>query len=1136
MRPRSVISAVLLLCASCANQSPTAPTVEIFPPAPQTADDLVASVPVASTDEDDDPITYAWAWFQDGVERGDLGSTSSVAAINTAKGEVWRVVATPSDGVDPGPSGEAVVTVLNTPPVATVSVTPGTPATDEALEAIAEGSDEDGDPVSFTYRWLRDGELTSHTDAVLPADQTSKGETWTVEATPDDGEEQGEPVAAAVSIDNGIPEIISVSIGPDPATEADVILASIEASDPDGDALSYHCVWSVDGVAVQEGALASLSGEHFDKHQQVQVVVSPDDGWAEGEAVASNTITIVNTTPSISAVAIDPGTLLEGSTASCTAEGWSDADGDPDGDTWAWSANGLDLGLGDQSIDGASFDRGDSLVCTATPDDGEEQGEALSSDAVTVGNTAPVVTAASLSETSPATDATLSVSASSSDDDGDSVSLGYAWMVDGTLVATSETLDGEHFDRGQAVWVELTPFDGTDYGASFSTALATVANTPPELSSVSLTPTDARTDDTLSVSVTTTDLDGDTVSLSYTWTVDGVVQAASGSSLGGSAFDRDQVVQVEVTPDDGAIEGASALSNAVTIANTAPGAPVISIDPADPADGDDLVCTVDSPASDADGDTVTYGFTWTVDGAGFSGASTTTWAGDTVPASGTAPGELWTCVATPDDGDLQGDTASASATVRMAFTGWPSTTTSVADADYTFYGDPGDLIGGTTNGGGDIDGDGVNDVLIGAQNADGGGADSGGAAVFLAANLGSTTRLPLDDGDWVFLGEAAADYAGAQVVILGDMDGDGLDEIGVGAGSNDSAGSGAGVVHVVLAADLPGGGGVVDLGSSTWRILGEHSGDGLGNLGRGGDVDGDGLGDLLTACRYNDDGGSDAGKSYLFYSSSLGSTASVSASSADVKLVGEDAGDSSGRFVRGDGDIDGDGVSDVAISAWYAADGGSRSGKAYVFLGDSLPHTGTVDLSTADYSFIGEASTNYLSHSINIDGDVDGDGLNDLIFSAYFNDDGGTYAGKSYLFTGASLGSTSGSVSPTRADWMWTGDSAQDQAGTGVGFAGDVDGDGMDDVLIGAKADDRGATDAGTQYLFLSGSLGSGGTASVATADYMFVGDEASAQCGWDVVRWGDISGDGLADVMVPCPYGDDGGTSSGVVYLMFAR
>ena len=104
-------------------------------------------------------------------------------------------------------------------------------------------------------------------------------------------------------------------------------------------------------------------------------------------------------------------------------------------------------------------------------------------------------------------------------------------------------------------------------------------------------------------------------------------------------------------------------SEVVTVLNSAPSAVGVAIDPALPLINQDLVCTVDTPSTDADGDTINYSFSWTVDGAAYTGATSTTWPKDTVPGTDTTENEVWECTATPSDGTASGASGTDSVTV-----------------------------------------------------------------------------------------------------------------------------------------------------------------------------------------------------------------------------------------------------------------------------------------------------------------------------------------------------------------------------------------------------------------------------------------------------------------------------------------
>ncbi len=695
---RVTLTLSVLLLTAC-NTAPEALLVSITPESPYTGDDLVAEISGELVDPDGDEVSYSFTWYQDEEARPGL-TELTVPASETAKGETWKLFVQPTDGTLEGPPSEAEVLIVNTPPSVEVSLSPEAPLASDDIVATASATDVDGDDVSLSYAWSVDGEPTDYDDATLPDSATLRGEIWTLEVIPNDGEEPGEPTLASVSIQNTAPLMHSVSLSPAEPREGDTIAASVIAEDEDGDTLTISYTWTVDGVPIEDNDQATLSGEHFDKHQQVQVSVTPNDGFIDGESMESEPVGVVNTAPSITGVSLDPTEIYEASEISCVAEGWSDDDGDAEGYTWLWEVNGLEVGTG-ATLSGEHFDKGDNVACTATPDDGEDSGEALDSDASTVLNTPPAISAATLSTTSPVAGDTITVSVEASDDDGDAITLSYAWYVDSLPISTNESLDPSHFDKHQAIHLELTPNDGGEDGATFTTATATAVNTPPEITSLSLSPSELYTDDTLAASVTTTDTDGDTVNLSYAWTVDGSAIAESGSSLDGATwFDKHQTVALVVTPNDGEDDGDTA-ADSVDVLNSPPGAPIIAIEPEEPEAGlDDLVCTILTDGVDADEDSLDYSFLWEVDGAAFTATSTSTWPGDTVTAANTSHMEEWTCVVTSNDGDDDGDSATAT-TIPTAFTiiideDWESGT---IGSNWTIWGSPEPFISTTSHGG-----------------------------------------------------------------------------------------------------------------------------------------------------------------------------------------------------------------------------------------------------------------------------------------------------------------------------------------------------------------------------------------------------------------------------------------------------
>ncbi|MFH1469938.1 MAG: MopE-related protein [Pseudomonadota bacterium] len=376
----------------------------------------------------------------------------------------------------------------------------------------------------------------------------------------------------------------------------------------------------------------------------------------------------------------------------------------------------------------------------------------------------------------------------------------------------------------------------------------------------------------------------------------------------------------------------------------------------------------------------------------------------------------------------------------------------------------------------------------------------------------ATGTLDLSATTAKLVGEAAGDGAGI-VGRAGDLDGDGIDDVLVGAPGNDLAASGAGTVYLLLG---PLGAGL-DLSAADAFITGVGAGDGAGGAVNGvGDVDGDGQDDLLVGASLVDDGAADNGAAYLV----LGPvTDDVDLYNADARLVGEAAADYAGSSLTPLGDMNDDGYADFVVGAY-----GGASRCAYLWYG---PVSGTQDLVDADAWFTSESSGDFAGLSLAGEGDADGDGWPDLLVGAYKNDAGGTDAGAAYLI----LGPVSGDMALSAADAKYRGESASDGSGYLVAFAGDVDGDGTDDILVSGHGDDDRGSNAGAAYLILGPPPSS---TTLASADAKLVGTAANDYAGQVVSPAGDVDDDGFADFLVAATYADAGGTDSGTVYLLY--
>ncbi len=656
------------------NGLPGAPTLVITPASPTGADDLVAAVTAGGVDPEGDTLSYTWAWTVDGAATALTGATVPASATN--RGEVWEVTATPNDGRGDGAPGTATVTIGNSAPVLADAMLAPDPAVEGDTLACAPGaaSDADGDAIVYTYTWQVNGLSVAASGSALGDTWWARGDTVACVVTPDDGTDAGAAVTSnTVTIDNSAPSITSVSVTPTSPTAGDTLTcAAAGFSDADGDADATTYTWTLDGVTIGTGA--TLAGG-FAGGDTITCTATPSDGTVDGTA-RSASVTVVNSAPVLASVALTPASPTEADTLTCTPGAVTDADGTTTFTyTWSWTVGGAVIAATGSTLDGADFDRGDAVRCRVIPNDGTEDGAMVASAAVTVLNTAPVVSAVTLSSTAPDTDDTLSVTVTSSDADGDAVSYTYAWYVDGAVAGTSATLSGASFDAGDTVYVVVTPSDGTDTGAAFTSATATVANTAPVLASVTLTPTTAYEASTLTCTPSASDADGDSVSYTYAWYVDGAAVAATSSTLTGTDFSKGDVVYCRATPSDGTTSGTAMSSSAVTIANTAPTLTSASLTPTTAYEASTLTCSP-SGGADADGDSLSYTYAWYVNGAAVA-ATSSTLTGTYFSKSGTVY-----CRVTPTDGTTSG-TAVTSATVTISNTA--PTTASVSLTPTTAY-------------------------------------------------------------------------------------------------------------------------------------------------------------------------------------------------------------------------------------------------------------------------------------------------------------------------------------------------------------------------------------------------------------------------------------------------------------------
>ena len=203
------------------------------------------------------------------------------------------------------------------------------------------------------------------------------------------------------------------------------------------------------------------------------------------------------------------------------------------------------------------FAVGDEVICSLVPTDGLDDGAAVTAS-LFIENSPPEVASATLSPAAPVEgDTLLCTPGSTTDADGTTaLTYTYGWEVNGTTAsATGPALGSEHFARGDTVRCAISASDGLDSSTVTWSSAVTV------LGSVSLSPSLFYTSDTLLASAVATDADGDTVSYTYSWVVNGSPVAPTGNTLDGGWFDKGDTVYVSVTASDGSGSSASVVSS-----------------------------------------------------------------------------------------------------------------------------------------------------------------------------------------------------------------------------------------------------------------------------------------------------------------------------------------------------------------------------------------------------------------------------------------------------------------------------------------------------------------------------------------------------------------------------------------------
>jgi hypothetical protein len=384
---------------------------------------------------------------------------------------------------------------------------------------------------------------------------------------------------------------------------------------------------------------------------------------------------------------------------------------------------------------------------------------------------------------------------------------------------------------------------------------------------------------------------------------------------------------------------------------------------------------------------------------------------------------------------------------------------------------------------------------------------------------------------------------GRGVAALGDLDGDGVPDLAVGAFKDEAGGRDRGAVYILfMNAD-----GTVrsqqKISSTEGGFAGPlRDGDRFGtsvtNLG---DVDGDGVTDLLVSAVFDSDGGKARGAVWVLFLNRDGTVKRhQKISSLHGGFTGALEDESAfGVSVGALGDVDGDGVPDAVVGARRDADGGHFRGAAWVLF---LNPDGTVrahqKISSVAGGFRGELQDSVeFGQAVAGIGDFDGDGVPDMVVGAFRDNDGARHAGAVWLLFLNREGTVREHAKISAAAGGFTGRLRErDLFGSGVAIAGDLDGDGVPDLMVGARRTDDGGTDRGAVWLLMMNRDGT-------VKSHRRISQTAGGfrgrlhdddQFGYTVAAAGDLNGNGTPELATGAIFDDGPGENRGAVWILF--
>ncbi len=1057
-------------------------------------------------------------------------------------------------------------------PAPVVRIQPAEPSSEDALEAVTEV----GPGLQLTWAWTVDGVASEIEGDRVEAAATQRGQRWRAMARVTDAEGRRGQGSAEVEIGNALPRLEGVMAPAEAPRGGAVACAAVGFFDADGDPEQVRYSWH---QVAPDGSLRLLGGgpelvlDDLFPDEPVVCQAEPFDDFGAGAPIRSEPLRVANAAPVVEAVEVRPADPSSEDTLFCFATA-SDADGDSYRFTYQWLLGGAPVAGGEGPTLRGGVPGGAMVSCEVRAQDAFELGAPVTSEARPVRSARPRLLSVRVEGDSLAPCAEHRCVVEAEDPDGDEVQLSYAWLLDGRPVEGAEgaLLQSAAFAGGMRLRCRVTVSDAEGEGETDTSAPRSLVDAPPSVASVAI-PRVANLGEQVACAPAGYTDDCSEPGFHYAWRLGGeLVPGAESHTLDTTGLVGGLPLVCVATPIDIAQSGEPVESNAADlvgsgfglVGDTEAGLAGLSVAVVQDLDGDGLAEVLIGAPNTSFAERAQAGQVYVVYGneseqvlpldavAAGEGGFVIAGAGGSYPlyndlcrdtglvncprltqagaeasefafAAGPAGDALGSRVAAPGDvdGDGQGDLLVAAAYARVLdyiYSGKVYVVDGAsADAETDLVADEaawdldgecgrrrfraaeaediireanGDLAGWSLDGAGDVNGDGLADLLVGAPNS--GDRDEG--TVYVVYGREDRTTLRLSEIDARVCAHGAPDQAealddslgfgitdtrdrqfaphwGYYASAVGDWDGDAYDDVMVGAVSASTTHSfivlgGPTQPDVDLETFDPEATRVVRVRYGLISVAGDREGgitqDGALPVGQrgggGGDVNGDGFSDIALTALRGTGGARWASIGVLFGGDELDLNyhERALATARGLWVEGPATLDSIGGEVRTTGDLNGDGYDDLVFGLPLEdTAAGAEAGRLYVAYGGAESRILSFeDLRAGEGGFAleGEQAGEHFGWSVDV-GDVDGDGLADLVIGAPHHDtEGLSDAGRVEVVLGRDFSGVITERGTPQADALEGGPDADTLVG-GRGDDGLLGGGGADVLYAGAGDD-----------------------------------------------------------------------------------